>query len=86
MKTIDTNYKITETTYDEFKKGDTSDKYNCVMMLLMENDLTADDLKMQQDQYTYYATVPIIHWGVSQALGENKKSMEGITNFIKTNL
>ena len=86
IKGIDKDYKIIKTTYDEFKEGKKQDKYHCVMIALMENNLTASDLIKQQDHYDYYATVPIVHWGVSQAIADNYRSMRGITSFMKTNM
>lgn len=47
-------------------------------MVLMENELSADDLEMQQDHFDYYATVPIVHWAVSSATYNNEGSYEGI--------
>lgn len=74
IKAIDAGYKVTKTTYEKFKEGKKEDKYHCVMMLLLDKDLNADDLIKLQEHYDYYATVPIFKWGISLALTSNEEA------------
>jgi len=47
MKAINKNYKIKYITNDQFKEGKMEDKYNCVMLSLMKEDITVAEVEAQ---------------------------------------
>ena len=65
MKTMECTHKVIKTTYEKFLESRNKDKYHCIMMVLMDSDVSVDDLEMQQDHFDYYASVPVAHWAVN---------------------
>ena len=47
QSTVDKNYKIKYITNDQFKEGKMEDKYNCVMLSLMKEDITVAEVEAQ---------------------------------------
>jgi len=47
LKEMEFQDKITTTNYTKFLEGKKIEEYHCVMMLMLEDDLTADDLVHQ---------------------------------------
>jgi len=47
MKDSECTHKVIKTTYEKFIEDKKEDTYNCVMFVMLEDDLSADDLEMQ---------------------------------------
>lgn len=55
------------------------------MLVMLESDLSADDLEMQQDHFDYYSTVPVVNIAISEATMASDE-WSGIEAFLATNL
>jgi hypothetical protein len=57
------SYNNVKTTfYDKFQSGKKSATYDFVVAALLNENVTADDVEMQEDIFNYYATAPVFAW------------------------
>ena len=72
------------TTYEKFLEGKYKDTYNCVMLCMLEEDLSVDDLEMQQAHFDYYSTVPVVNIAILKSLTELDQ-FQAVLAFVRKN-
>ena len=77
--------KIKISTYDDFVENQLKDAYDFVLMIFMD-EVSGDDMEIQADHYNYYASVPIVHWCISDKKVYQSRSYDELRSFIKDNL
>lgn len=87
-KTIRSKYqgkmKVKLSTYENFLEEKLEDHYDFVLMIFMDI-MSGDDLEIQADHYSYYSSVPIVHWAVANKV-MNSNSYDDLRSFVKDNL
>lgn len=58
----DENVDICQTTYDQFKEGSRQNRFDCVVALLLDEKVSADDVEKMKEYYKHYAKAPIFIW------------------------
>lgn len=75
----DEKVKVSQTMYDEYQEGSRQNRFDCVIALLLNEEITADDVEMMEEYYQHYAKAPIFVWvsfKVGDGLGELKKFLK----------
>ena len=50
------------TFYDEFQEGTKRSHFDFVVAIFLSEDVSADDIEMQEEIYNHYATAPVFVW------------------------
>ena len=56
------NIKPTYTTANDFSDGKKIDTYDYLVVNIMDEEFTADDLEMQEDLHKYYSMAVVYAW------------------------
>lgn len=72
--------KVTQTMYDEYQEGSRQNRFDYVVALLFNDEVTADDVEMMEEYYQHYAKAPVFVW-VSFKVAEE---LAGLKKFLKT--
>jgi hypothetical protein len=68
LKTQHGNYrKVKKTFYDQYQEGSKSAKFDFVVASFFSEEVTADDVEMQEEIYNHYATAPVYVWVVPKS-------------------
>ena len=79
------NVKPCFTTYDAFQEESRENRFDCVVALLLNEEVTADDVEMMEEYYQHYAKVPVFVWisyKVGEGLSELKKYLKQFKKYV----
>jgi len=82
---MESPYKVIKSTYEKFLEGKLQDTYDCVMLVMLEDELSVEDLEMQQDHIDYYSTVPIVNFAAAEPITKSANA-DAILAFLFKNL
>ena len=74
MKKIFKDHSVTCGHFDEFIQGIFHNTFDFIIISLSEEDLSGEDLDMQQDCIEHYSKAPVLSWSLSSGNNDNLKS------------
>ena len=61
--------------YDKFQEGTRKDNFNAVIIALLGDEISGDDIEMQEEFYQYYGVAPVTAWVFRDDIGDGFGSL-----------